>query len=59
MSFTVLFATLAFLALAAIFGVTYALKGWKTAFLATGVAFLLIALLLAGLVFFIVNSMPN
>ncbi len=59
MSFTVLFAAVAFLALVAIFGVTYALKGWKTALIATGAAFVLIALLLAGLVFVIVNSMPN
>ncbi|HEX5839958.1 MAG TPA: hypothetical protein VFY26_19130 [Anaerolineales bacterium] len=59
MSFTVLFAALAFLALVAIFGGTYALKGWKIAFIATGIAFVLLALLLAGLVFVIVNSMPN
>lgn len=59
MSFTVLFAALAFLALVVIFGVSYALKGLKTALIATGAAFVLSALLLAGLVFVIVNSMPN
>lgn len=59
MSFTVLFAAVAFLALVVIFGVSYALKGLKTALIATGIAFFLIALLLAGLIFVIVNSMPN
>ena len=59
MSFTILFATLAFLALIVVFGVSHARKGLKTALLATGAAFVLSALLLAGLVFVIVNSMPN
>ena len=59
MSFTILFAALAFLALVVVFGVSYARKGLKTALLATGAAFVLSALLLAGRVFVIVNSMPT
>ena len=59
MSFTLLFSALSFLALIVVFGVSYARKGLKTALIATGIAFALIALLLAGLVFVIVNSMPN
>jgi hypothetical protein len=59
MSFTVLFAVLSFLTLIVVFGVSYARKGLKTALIATGIAFILITFLLAGLVFIIVNSMPN
>ena len=57
MSFTVLYAVLTLLALIVIFGVTYKLKGWKVAFLATGLAFLLSALLLSALIFVITRNM--
>jgi hypothetical protein len=57
MSFTVLYAVLTLLALIVIFGVTYKLKGWKVAFLATGLAFLLSALLLSVLIFVITRNM--
>jgi hypothetical protein len=42
-SFTILFAVLALLALIVIFGISYARKGWKVAFLATGIALVLLA----------------
>jgi ABC-type uncharacterized transport system permease subunit len=57
MSFTVLYAVLTLLALVVIFGVTYKLKGWKLALLATGLAFVLSALLLTGLIYVITRSM--
>jgi hypothetical protein len=57
MSFTVLYAVLTLLALIAIFGVTYKLKGWKLALLATEMAFLFSVLLLMGLIFIITRNM--
>ena len=59
MSFTVLFAAFALLALVAIFGIRYAAKGLKTAFIATGVAFVIFALALIGIIAAIVRVMPN
>jgi hypothetical protein len=58
-SFTAIFIALAVLALIVIFGVTYILKGLKVALVTTGIAFLGAAILFAGLIFVIVNSMPN
>ena len=57
MSFTVLFAALALLGLLVIFALTYMLKGLKTALIATAAAFALVAVLFAGLLYVIVNSM--
>ena len=57
MPFTIIFLVLAFFALLVIFGVTYRLKGWKTAFLVTGVVLFLFAMLFVGMIFVIVNSM--
>lgn len=57
MSFTVLYAVLTLLALIVIFGVTYKIKGWKTALLATGLAFVLSVLLLMALIFVITGNM--
>lgn len=59
MSFTVLFAALAFLVLIIIFGLTYKLKGLKTAFLAAGIAFIAFAILFVSILFVIANSMAN
>jgi hypothetical protein len=59
MSFTVLFAALAFLALIITFGLTYQQKGLKTAFLAAGIAFIAFAILFASILFVIANSMAN
>lgn len=57
MSFTVLYAVLTLLALIAIFSVTYKLKGWKIALLATGLAFIFSVLLLMGLIVVITRNM--
>jgi hypothetical protein len=57
MSFTVLFAALAFFVLIITFGSTYKLKGFKTAFIVTGIAFIVLAILLASILFIIVNLM--
>ena len=57
MSFTGLYAMLTLLALIVIFGVTYRIKGWKIASLATGLAFILSALLLFALIFVITRNM--
>ena len=57
MSFTILYAMLTLLALIVIFGVTYKIKGWKIAFLATGLAFVLSALLLVALIYVITRNM--
>jgi hypothetical protein len=57
MSFTVLYAVLTLLALIVVFGVTYKLKGWRIAFLATGLAFVLSALFLVALIYVITRNM--
>jgi hypothetical protein len=57
MSFTVLYAVLTLLVLIVIFGVTYKIKGWKVAVLATGLAFILSALLLVALIYIITRNM--
>jgi hypothetical protein len=57
MSFTILYAVLTLLALIVIFGVTYKIKGWKVAFLATGLAFILSALFLVALIYVITRNM--
>jgi hypothetical protein len=57
MSFTVLYAVITLLALFIVFGVTYKIKGWKIAFLATGLAFVLSAVLLMGLIYIITRNM--
>jgi hypothetical protein len=57
MSFTILYAALTLLALIVIFGVVYKIKGWKIAFLATGLAFVFSVLLLMGLIYFITRNM--
>ncbi len=59
MSFTVLFAGLAGLVLIVVFAVTSVVKGLKTALIATGITFIVIAVLFAGLFYAIVSAMPN
>jgi hypothetical protein len=59
MSFTVLFAVSAFLALIIIFGLTYKMKGVKTALLTTGIAFVILAILFVATIYVIVSVMPN
>ena len=57
MSFTGLYTLLTLLALIVIFGVTYKIKGWKVAFLTTGLAFILSALFLVALINVITRNM--
>ena len=57
MSFTILYAALTLLVLIVIFGVVYKIKGWKIAFLATGLAFVFSVLLLMGLIYVITRNM--
>jgi len=59
MSFTILFAALALLLLGIIFGLTYYLKGLKSALIVTGIAFILLVVILVVLIGVIVNAMPN
>ncbi len=59
MSFTILYAVLALFVLLIIFGVTYKIKGFLTAFIATGVAFIILALVLVGVIYAITSVMPN
>lgn len=57
MSLTVLFVMFALLALIVIFGLTYKIKGLKTAFITTGVAFVVFTLLFVAMIQVIVNAM--
>jgi hypothetical protein len=59
MAFTVLFAVLAFLALIIVFGITYKIKGVKIAFLTTGIALAILAILFVATIYIIVSVMPN
>lgn len=57
MSFTFIFALGSLVLLAVVFVIVYLLKGWKAALIATGVAFLTLAVLFAIMLYVIVNSM--
>lgn len=59
MSFTVIYAVLALVALIVIFALTYKTKGLKTALIATGLAFVVFVLLLVVIINAIVLVMPN
>lgn len=59
MSFTILYGALTFLALIVIFAVTYKLKGWKTAFVTTGIAFILAAIAFIAAIYAITSVMSN
>ena len=59
MSFTILFAALVLFALLVIFGITYKIKGLKTALIATGVMFILSAVAYVAVIYLIVSAMPN
>ncbi len=59
MAFTILYAVLTLLVLIVVFGFTYKIKGLKTAFLATGIAFALFAVLLVATIYAITSAMPN
>jgi hypothetical protein len=57
MPFTALFAVFALLALIVLFGLTLKTKGWKAAFLVTGIAAVAAALLFIGIIYTITSSM--
>lgn len=57
MSFTILYPVVVLFALLIVFVIAFKIKGWKTAFLATGVTFVFFVLLFMALIFMIVNSM--
>ena len=59
MSFTILFAAFVLFALLVIFGITYKIKGLKTALIATGVMFILSAVAYVAVIYLIVSAMPN
>ena len=59
MAFTILYAVLTLFVLIVVFGFTYKIKGLKTAFLATGIAFVLFAVLLVATIYAITIVMPN
>lgn len=59
MSFTILYAALALLVLIVIFGLTYKIKGLKTAFVTTGIAFTASAILFVAVIYAIASTMPN
>ena len=57
MSFTIVLAFLALLALAVVFGITYKVKGWKVAAIITGIAMVIFSVLYVMVITAIVNSM--
>lgn len=59
MSFTILFAALLLFALLVIFGITYKIKGLKTALITTGVMFVLSTVAYVAVIYLIVSAMPN
>lgn len=59
MSFTILYAAFALLVLIVIFGLTYKIKGLKTAIVTTGIAFTASAIFFVALIYAIVTMMPK
>ena len=59
MSFTALFAVLAVLGLIIILGLTYKMKGLKTAVIATGIASIVLVVLFVATIYAIASVMPN
>jgi hypothetical protein len=57
MSLTLLLAVFFLILLLVIFGLAFALKGWKTALIATGISFLLFAVLFVVIIQVVVSSM--
>ncbi len=57
MFFTILLALFALLGLAAVFGITYKIKGLTAAFIATGVALVVFAMLYVAAIYAIVSAM--
>ena len=59
MSFTAIFAVLAALGLIIIFGLTYKMKGLKTAVIAAGIASIVLVVLFVATIYAIASVMPN
>ena len=59
MSFTAIFAVLAVLGLIIIFGLTYKMKGLKTAVIAAGIASIVLVVLFVATIYAIASVMPN
>ena len=59
MSFTAIFAVLAVLGLIIIFGLTYKMKGLKTALIAAGTASIVLVVLFVATIYAIASVMPN
>jgi hypothetical protein len=57
MSLTLLLAVFFLILLLVIFGLAFALKGWKTALIATGISFVLFAVLFVVIIQVVVSSM--
>jgi hypothetical protein len=58
-SFTALFGFGSLVIAILVFGVTYLLKGWKAALVATGLTVAGLVVLFGVMLFWILNSMPN
>lgn len=59
MSLTAIFAVLAVLGLIIIFGLTYKMKGLKTAVIAAGIAYIVLVVLFVATIYAIASVMPN
>ncbi len=57
MFFTIILALLALLGLAAVYGVTYKIKGWKAGCITTGIALVVVSVLYAVTIYVIVSAM--
>lgn len=57
MSLTILLAGFFFILLVIVFGLSFLIKGWKTALIATGISFVLFAALFLAIIQVIVSSM--
>jgi len=57
MFFTIILALLALLGLAAVFGVTYRIRGWRAAFITTGIAVVVFSILYVVIIYAIVSVM--
>jgi hypothetical protein len=57
MSFIIILPLLALIGLVVVFGVTYKSKGLKAAFIATGIAFVIFAILFAAAIYLSASAM--
>ena len=57
MSITIILAMLALLGLGIVFAVSYKIKGWKVAFITTGIALVVFSILYVMIIFAIASAM--